>query len=303
MGEVDVVIVGGGPAGLSAALVLGRCRRSVLLFDHGRYRNAGSSAVHGFLTRDGEHPAELRRLAHQELGRYPTLRIVRDEVVRARRIATGFEVEASDGPVVRCRKLVLATGLVDEVPAVPGLRELIGESVFHCAYCDGWEVRDQPLVAYGHGDSGARFALGLTVWSKQVVLCTDESELPGAALRKKLDQHGVELQTKTVERISGDASHVQVHLRDGTSFHARALFYSVGCSVGSDLAQQLGAEVGEDSGVEAGPSEDTSVDGLYVAGDASRDALQAIVAAGEGSKVAVAINKALTREDILGERD
>ncbi len=298
MEQADVVVVGGGPAGLSAALVLGRCRRTVLVFDHGRYRNAGARAVHGFLTRDGVPPAELRRLAHEELSRYPTVRLFSTQVVRARRLERGFELETADGRHVRCRKLVLATGVVDRVPPVQGLSALVGQSVFHCPYCDGWELRDAPLLAYGQGDSGARFALGLTVWSKDVELCTNEGELPSETLRAQLARHGVAVRTEPLERITGDENHVRIHFRDGTTLERRALFYAVGCEQTSDLCHQLGLPMAENGSPSVGRLEDSDVDGVYVAGDASRDALQAIVAAGEGSKAAVAINMALVREDL-----
>ena len=303
MKQVDVVVVGGGPAGLSAALVLGRCRRTVLVFDHGRYRNAAARAVHGFLTRDGHSPVEMRRVAREELSRYPTVSLCAAEVTSARTLTSGFELETADHQIVRCRKLVLATGLIDRVPSVPGMEELLGKSVFHCAYCDAWEVREQPLVAYAHGDSGARFALGLLVWTDDVVLCTDGGELPGPDLQTRLTQRGITLLSQGIEKVSGDDSHVDLLFRDGSSLHRRALFYSVGCRPASTLAEQLGARFVNGNSVHTGDREESSVPGVYVAGDASRDALQAVVAAGEGSKAAVAINSALVREDLWGEQE
>jgi len=142
---VDVVIVGGGPAGLSAALVLGRCRRKAVLFDHGRYRNAAARTLHGFLSRDGTSPAELRRIGLEEISRYPSVSIRATEVVTAQRREGGFQVRSVDGAVVQCRKLVLATGVTDHLPPVAGLAQLVGSSAFHCPYCDGWELRDQPF--------------------------------------------------------------------------------------------------------------------------------------------------------------
>jgi len=278
--------------------VLGRCRRSVLLFDHGRYRNAASRSLHGFLTRDGTSPSELRRIAHEELARYPSVTVRRTEVQSAQRFGAGFRVRTSSGEEARCRKLILATGVVDVIPSVPGLRELIGLSAFHCPYCDGWEVRDQPLIAYAQGDGGARFALGLKVWSQEVTLCTNAGAAPGTALTMSLMRAGIEIRPEAIERCAGDGNRVEVHFRGRPPLHGRALFYSVGCSLASDLALQLGAITQPNGSIEVGRHEDSSVAGLYVVGDASRDALQAIVAAGEGSKAAVAINSALSREDL-----
>src|SRR5687768_7612451 len=145
----DVLIVGGGPAGLSAALVLGRCRRRVLVCDAGRPRNAASHGLHGFLTRDGIKPSEFLEIARQQLRPYDTVELKQTEVTSARRLANGFELTLANGESVSARKLLLATGVVDELPALDGLPDFYGRSVFHCPYCDGWEVRDQPLAIYG----------------------------------------------------------------------------------------------------------------------------------------------------------
>ena len=294
--KADVAIVGGGPAGLSAALVLGRCRRSVVVFDHGRYRNEAARAVHGFLSRDGIPPAELRCIAKEEIARYAGVSLRASEVVSAQRHDGGFVVGSADGTSVLCRKLLLATGLIDKVPPVPGLRELVGLSVFHCPYCDGWELRDQPLFAYGAGEQGSEFALELTVWSRDIMLCSG-GERPGEAALSRLRRHGISLASAPIERMDGDARHITVTFRDGSTQTRRALLYCAGSTQASTLPAQLGVTFTPKAGVQADRSEATSVPGLYVAGDASRDALQAIVAAGEGSSAAVAINKALTEED------
>lgn len=171
---LDVIIVGGGPAGLNAALVLARCRRNVMLFDDGKPRNAASHAVHGFLSRDGIAPGELRAIARSQLEKYPSVVVDSDRVVDASRNESGFCVTTKDGRQFRSRKLLLAGGVVDELPIQPGFRELYGIGVFHCPYCDGWEVRDQPIAVYGKGDDkGAGLALEMTIWSDNIVLCSD----------------------------------------------------------------------------------------------------------------------------------
>ncbi|MCA1650372.1 MAG: NAD(P)/FAD-dependent oxidoreductase, partial [Acidobacteria bacterium] len=170
----DVIIVGAGPAGLSAALMLGRCRRSVLVCDSGRPRNAASEAIHGYLTRDGMMPREFLEIARTELRKYETVEIRDSEVVDAECGGDSlFHVTLASGERLDARKLLLATGVADHVPPVPGLAELYGKSVHHCPYCDGWEVRDQPLAIYGRGDRGLGLSLELIVWSRDLVLCTD----------------------------------------------------------------------------------------------------------------------------------
>jgi thioredoxin reductase len=284
---------------MSAALVLGRARRRVVLYDHGRYRNAASSSLHGYLSRDGVHPAELRRVAREELSRYPSVAIRQTEVVRARRQGSEFELEELAGQRTRCRKLLLATGLQDELPALPGLQDLLGISAFHCPYCDGWELRDQALIAYGEGNQGAELAFELTLWSRDVTLCTGARRPPDALHAERLAHFGVSVRTQRISRVEAQpGSQVRVWFQDGSSMVRRALFYSEGSRQASPLGAQLGVAFTPKGGVEAGRLEATSVEGVYVAGDASRDALQAVVAAGEGAKAAVAINMALLKEDL-----
>lgn len=219
--RVDVVISGGGPAGLSAALVLGRCRRNTVLFDDGNYRNAPAQHMRGFLTRDRTSPRELRQLAHPDVERYPSVTIIPETIVDARRPGDSFSVITKAGDEYECSALLLATGFRDTQPTVAGARELHGDLVVPCPYCDGWEVRDQPLAAYSYPDErGARYALLLAQWTDDVVTT-----------------------------------------RKG----------------------------------------ETSVPGLFVAGDASRDVLQAIVAAGEGAAAAVTINEYLCRKESYAE--
>src|SRR5262245_22758480 len=163
----DVIIVGAGPAGLSAALMLGRCRRTVLICDNGRPRNAASRALHGYLTRDGIDPREFRAIGREELRPYETVEL-RDVAATDAQCEPGgrFHVTLADGAIVRSRKLLVATGVCDNLPDIPGTQEMYGRSVFHCPYCDGWEIRDQPIAIYGKGLRGVGLALELTAWSR-----------------------------------------------------------------------------------------------------------------------------------------
>ena len=297
----DVVIVGAGPAGLSAALMLGRCRRSVLVVDHGKNRNAASHALHGFLTRDGTPPAEFLRLAREELAPYATVELRSGEVVAAECRSGSFYVTLASGEEVQSRKLLLATGVVDNLPDIPGFSDLYGRSVFHCPYCDGWELCDQPLAIYGRGDRGAGLALELAAWSRDLVLCTDgPSEIDVEPL-ERLKRHGIVVREERVVRLEGNGDGIlqQLVFETGEPLPRRALFFTTGQYQRSDLLMRLGCEFNEKGTVRTGKYESTHLPGLFVAGDASRAVQWVIVAAAEGAEAAFAINTDLLREDLL----
>ena len=297
----DVIIVGAGPAGLSAALMLGRCRRSVLICDTGRPRNAASHAMHGYLSRDGVPPLEFLATGRRELERYETLFLRQVAVVDAscapdRR----FDVTLATGEQVRCRKLLIATGVVDNLPTTDGFRELYGRSVFHCPYCDGWEVRDQPLAIYGRAERGLGLSLELTAWSRDLVLCTDgEAEIDDDG-RDRLAGNGITIREERVARLEGTSGRLEhVVFETGERLPRRALFFTTGQFQRSDLSIRLGCEINEKGTVRTGKYETTHLPGLYVAGDASRAVQWVIVAAAEGAEAAFAINSDLIKEDLL----
>lgn len=295
----DVIIVGGGPAGLSAALILGRCRRRVLLCDSGRPRNARTRQANGFFTRDGTSPAELRRLGREQLGAYSGVEFRDVEVTDATRWGTGFEVILGDGTRHRSRKLLLATGVVDELPEVDGFEALYGRSVHHCPYCDGWEHRDQPVAIYGRGQDGKGLALELTAWSRDLILCTNgPSGLSGDDL-DRLTRNGIQLRDEPIARLEGrDGALEAIRFKNGDVLPRRALFFIWHERQACGLALKLGCELTRKGAVETGSYERTAVPGLYVAGDASRYVQLVVVAAAEGAKAAFAINTELLKESL-----
>ena len=295
----DVVIVGGGPAGLSAALVLGRCSRRVLLCDNGHPRNEASQALHGYLTRDCIHPSEFLRLGREELRPYTTVEI-RDVTVTDARCDQGRFVSTLDGgEQIHSRKLLIATGVRDNVPEIAGLRELYGRSVFHCPYCDGWEVRNQPLAVYGRGERGYGLSLELTAWSRDLALLTDGPAEFDADQRSRLETLGIVIREERVARLEGtDGVLERIVFERGAPLFRRALFFTTGQSQQSPLAVTLGCEFNEKGTVRTGRYETTHLPGLFVAGDASRAVQWVIVAAAEGAEAAFAINTDLIKEDL-----
>ncbi|BDB30584.1 NAD(P)/FAD-dependent oxidoreductase (plasmid) [Cupriavidus sp. P-10] len=304
-GQWDVIVVGGGPAGLNAALILGRCRRNIILFDDGAPRNAVSHALHGFLSRDGISPTDLRAIAREQIAAYPSVRFVKARVIDARRADTGFSVTTRDGRVFFARKLLLAAGVVDKLPEQPGFRELYGTGLFHCPFCDGWEMRDQPLAVYGRGDDkGGGLALELMHWSKDTVLCTDGPSELSADLCRRLGQHGVAVREEKIvcldirSKVPYQAS-FDIVFDSGARLPRSAIFFNTGRQQSTDLAERLGCDMYAPQGcIIDNDQQMTHVPGLYVAGDASRDVLQAVVAAGEGVQAAIGIHTALLREDL-----
>jgi thioredoxin reductase len=295
----DVVIVGGGPAGLSAGLILGRACRRVLICDSGTPRSWASKAQHAFLTRDGIPPAQFRRLARKELGRYAGVKFRRTEIQSARRTRKGeFMLRAEDGARIVGRKLLIATGVFDRLPSIPGIASHFGTSVFQCPYCDGWEFRNQPVAAYGKGRRGFEMARALTAWTRDIVLCSDgKSTLPGE-LRNDLRANGIRLREDRIAGLEGSRGTLRaIRFRNGTTLARRALFFDIPATGQSRLAESLGCQFTQQGGVKCGRYEATSVPGVFVAGNIIKDVQLAIVAAAEGARAAFGINRALTRED------
>jgi thioredoxin reductase len=294
----DVVIAGAGPAGLSAALVLGRARRRVLLCDTGTPRSWASKEMHAYLSRDGVPPQEFLAIGRRELRRYRGVRYLPQEVRGARRSGTGFAVRLADGRRVNCRKLLIATGVFDIVPRIPGIDELFGHSVFQCPYCDGWEMRDRRVLAYGRTRRGFEMARAMTAWTGDLVLCTDGASGYSPDERRQLERNGIRLFEKRIRALEGNRGRLRsVVFNDGERLARDAMFFDTPSHHQSRLAESLGCKFGRNGGVLCGEYEATSVPGVFVAGNIIRDVQLSIVAAAEGARAAFGINRSLTRED------
>ncbi|MFL5625237.1 MAG: NAD(P)/FAD-dependent oxidoreductase [Ktedonobacteraceae bacterium] len=296
---LDVIIVGAGPAGLSAALILGRSRRQVLVCDTGEHRNAASHALHGFLSRDGIAPTELLRLGHEQLRPYTSVEVRNIQVVDATHQADHFEVTALDSTRYTARKLILATGIIDELPGIEGFETFYGQGVFHCPYCDGWERRDQPLAIYGAGKHGRKLALELRQWSQDLVLCTDGPAGLSPEERARMERNKIKICEERIARLEGkDGMLERIVFSNGETLACQALFFRSHERQRSDLPTKLGCTFTKKGAVRTRENEATDIPGLYVVGDASRRVQLAIIAAAEGAAAAWAINNALLKEEL-----
>lgn len=301
--DIDCVIVGGGAAGLSAALVLGRARRRILVVDAGGQSNLSAPGIGGLLGSDGVPPAQLYAAGRAELRAYPSVDVRDGTVVEAVATDTGFEVELADGTRVNTRRILLATGMEYRPPALPGLAQLWGGSVFHCPFCHGWEVREQPLAVHGNGDRGVHSALLLRGWSDDVVLLTDGPAELDAEQRELLRAAGVVVEERPVaEFVGADGQLTEVVFTDGDRLPRHGLLVAAVLHQRSTLARQLGAEFNPPGPIAADALKvdgfcRTTVPGVFAAGDVSAQMPQVAAAVSAGSLAGVAVMQTLMSED------
>ncbi len=300
----DVLIVGGGPAGLNAALVLGRMQRPVLICDTGQARNRQVAASHGFLTRDGTAPAELRRLAARQLEPYPTVELRRTAVESVLPEGEGFTATLADRTTVRARRVILATGVHDNLPPIDGLAERWGTSVFDCPYCDGWEVRGRPIVVLGGDPTNVHLALMLSRFSDRVTLCTNGTQ-PGETDLTLLTGRHVRVVDATATRLEGAGDGLdKVICSDGTIIETSSLFSHPPTCQAPPIPNQLGLRLLDDGSVEVDDLGQTSLGGVFAAGDMARrpsmpvPGAQIVIAAAEGVIAAVAADQLLFLDEL-----
>jgi thioredoxin reductase len=290
----DVVVVGGGAAGLNAALVLGRARRRVAVVDAGAPRNAPAAHMQGFLSRDGMPPAGLLAAGRAEVAGYG-VELVEDQVVG---IEAGFFVRLPGGRVLRARRILVATGVRDELPDIPGVRQRWGRDLLHCPYCHGWEVRGQPIGVLGTQPGSAQHALLVRQWSDDVTFFVHTYHLTSAE-RVQLEARGVRVVSGEVARLVVQADRLTgVELADGRVIPRTAVFIRPGNVPHADgLLPRLGCKVNEAGFVTVDATGRTSTFGVWAAGNVVDPRAQVITSAGAGSAAAIAINADLVHED------
>jgi thioredoxin reductase len=298
MNNFDVVVIGGGAAGLSAALVLSRARRKLLVVDSGTPRNAPAAHMHGFLSRDGLPPSELSAIGRDEVKRYGASIVAGVVTEVDRRDDNGFSVLLSDGQRISARQILVATGLRDELPDIPGLRDRWARDVLHCPYCHGWEVRDQQLGVLGGSPEAVRYAQIVRQWSDDVVYFTEPGMLT-AAERSHLEARAIGIVEGAIKQVLVEDDLLRgIEMEDGRAIPRQAVFVPPRFVPNNDLLVGLGCELDEQGWVTGDSTGRTTVPGVWVAGNLANPRAQVITAAGEGSAAAIAINAELVDDDV-----
>ena len=272
--------------------------RHALLCDDGRYRNARSDALHCYMGHDGIRPAELLDRARSQLEPYESIATISSSVTGIKKEDHRFAVAFKTGATVRARSIIVATGVVDELPAIPGIQALFGKNVHVCPYCDGWEHRNAPVAVYGRGDKGTNFSMLLRQWTDDLFLCTDGHPL-SSEQKDRLQRRGVEIREQAIESLMQKNGCLEaIRFKGGEALPRRALFFTTDQHPRSPLLEGVGCAYDEKGGLACDGDGKTNIPGVYVAGDVSRDVQLAIIAAAEGARAALAVNKYLLDQDL-----
>ena len=295
--SLEVVIIGGSYAGLSAAMTLGRAMRKVLIIDSGRPCNAQTPHSHNFITHDGETPAEIVRKAKAQVLKYPTVEFLNDRVISAEKSGGHFELKTESGKKLSAKKLVFATGLKDRMPDIPGFADCWGISVIHCPYCHGYEVRHQKTAMLANGNDALHFAQVLSNWTKELVLFTNGPISLDPDQQAQLTKHGISwIETPVSHLIHTDGQLKGLVLKDGEAHAFNVMYARIPFDQHSRLPQELGCTLTEQGFLQVDELQHTTIPGIYAAGDNTtmlRAVSQAVAA---GMRAGAAINYDLIME-------
>jgi len=298
----DCAIIGGGPAGLNAALVLGRARRNTILFDNNNPRNAVTQESHGFITRDGIKPQEFREIAHKEIGKYPSVIYEKEEITSITKKDQLFELVTSNKELYQSKTIIISTGLKDVLPDIENISDYYGKSLFNCPYCDGWELRDKPLVVIIEEQmQGFHFIQTIYHWSKDLVVCTNGKSILNSEQKRLIQNKDIKLMENKIKNFEGkDGQMEKIHFECGDSVIRKGGFVAPQPIQASDFAKKLGCEYNSLGGISVDFFGKTNVEGVYAAGDASVfNPAQLIIAASDGLKAAAGVNRDLIQKEFM----
>lgn len=295
------IIWGGGHAGLNAALVLGRARRNTILFDNNSPRNAVTQESHGFITRDGVKPNEFRQIAHKEIGRYPSVKYSKREVTSVVKTEASFELVTSKDEQYQSKTIIISTGLKEILPRIDNISDYYGKSLFSCPYCDGWELKDRPLVVIMTEVSqsqGFHFIQIIYNWSKDLIVCTNGEAFQNSEQKTLLQNKGVKIVENKIKNFVGKNGQMeQIVFENGETILRKGGFVYPRWIQSSDFGMRLGCISNSDGGIAIGDRFGrTNIQGVYAAGDASMIG-SLVIAAAEGSQAAWGVNVDLTLKE------
>lgn len=296
----DCAIIGGGPAGLNAALVLGRARRNTVLFDNDNPRNAVTQESHGFITRDGVKPQEFREIAHKDIGKYPSVVYEKKQITSVIKNDHLFELTSSENEIYQSKTIIISTGLKDVLPEIDNISEYYGKSLFNCPYCDGWELRDKPLVVIIEEQTqGFHFIQTIYNWSKDLIVCTNGKSIFNSEQKHLINNKGIKIMENKIKNFEGKNGQMEkIYFENGDSVIRKGGFVLPQPIQASDFASKLGCEYNSLGGISVDFYGRTNIQGVYAAGDASVFApAQLIIAAADGLKAAAGVNRDLIQKE------
>jgi thioredoxin reductase len=299
----DCAIIGGGPAGLNAVLVLGRARRNTILFDNNNPRNAVTQESHGFITRDGIKPQEFREIAHKDIAKYPSVIYEKKEIISITKKGQLFELVASNKELYQSKTIIISTGLKDVLPDIENISDYYGKSLFNCPYCDGWEMRDKPLVVIIEEQKAQSFQFIQIVynWSKDLIVCNNGKSILNPEQKRLIQNKDIKIMENKIKNFEGkDGQMEKIHFESGDSVIRKGGFVAPQPIQASDFAKKLGCEYNSLGGISVDFFGKTNVEGVYAAGDASVfNPAQLIIAAADGLKAAAGVNRDLIQKEFM----
>lgn len=290
---IDCAIIGGGPAGLNAALMLGRARRKVIVFDDNKPRNAVTQESHGFITRDGVKPDEFRAIGQKEIRKYPSVEMQSVRIEAVTKQGANFELAAANGERFEARNILLATGFQELLPAVEGLYDYYGKSLFNCPYCDGWELREKPLIIIAEQEMAAfHMPQVLYNWSHDIVVCTNGHRVLTAEQKEFLRKYEIRVVEEKIVALIGENGQLErVVFEDQKEIKRIGGFVGIQWVQATSIGEELGCEIDSMGGIVTDDAGRTTIKGVYAAGDTSTGTQsQLVFAAASGSKAAVGVN-------------
>jgi thioredoxin reductase len=293
----DVIIIGGSFAGLSAAMSLGRSLRKVLIIDSGEPCNRQTPYTHNFLTRDGQKPTEILAIAKEQVLKYGTVQFYNGVAINGRTHGDGFEIETQSQNIFYAKKLVIATGIKDLLPEIPGFHECWGISILHCPYCHGYEVRNQKTALVGNGDALYHFTQLVTNWTKEIIVFTNGPSALAKDQTKSINKHHIQIIETEIEGIDHENGFVKnIVLNDNSKVPVNAVYTRPPFVQHSDIPQQLACKFTQSGLIEVDPMQRTSLAGIYACGDNSFGGRSVAAAVSSGSIAGAMANKELIEE-------